>query len=93
LAEHANMSVNFVGDIERGNKWPHPDSLAKIAGALEVNVFELFLDEDAQITAKTQNIMSRFVRDVSLTLNKSLALSVNQSVEHVRKQYGLPEKA
>jgi len=93
LSEYANISINFLGDIERGNKWPRPDTLTRLADALEVKVFELFLEEDAQIDAKTQTLMGRFVKDVSLTINKSLFLSVNQSIEYVRKQYGLAEKA
>jgi len=91
LAEHANISVNFLGDIERGNKWPRPDSLVKIADALEVKVFELFQEEDARINPTTQTLMNRFVKDFSLTINKSLSVSVNQSIEHIRRQYGLAE--
>ena len=91
LAEYANVSINFVGDIERGNKWPHPDSLTKLADALEVKVFELFLEEGTSHSVKTQTVMARFVKDVSLALHKSLALSVNQSIEYTRKQYGLTD--
>jgi transcriptional regulator with XRE-family HTH domain len=91
LAENANISINFLGDIERGNKWPHPETLTKLADALEVKVSELFFEEDAKLNEDTEILMSRFVKDVSLTINKSLTLSVNQSIEHVRKQYGLTE--
>jgi len=91
LAEYANISINFLGDIERGNKWPHPDSLTKLADALEVKVFELFMEEDMEVNQETQTLMGRFVKDVSLTINKSLSLSVNQSVEYIRKQYNLAE--
>jgi len=93
LAERASISINFVGDIERGNKWPHPDTLARLADALEVRVFELFFEGDMKVSPDAQALMNRFVKDVSLTINKSLALSVNQSIEYIRKQYGLAEKA
>ena len=89
LAEYANISINFLGDIERGKKWPHPDTLTKMADALEIKVFELFLEEDMAVNPKTKTLMNRFVKDVSLTINKSLSLSVNQSIEHIRKQYNL----
>ena len=89
LAEYANISLNFLGDIERGNKWPHPDTLSKMADALEVKVFELFLEEDTAVNRKTQILMNRLVKDVSLTIHKSLSLSVNQSIDHIRKQYHL----
>jgi len=89
LAEYAKISINFLGDIERGNKWPHPDTLTKMAAALEVKVYELFLEEDTPVNPATQTLMNRFIRDVSLTINKSLSLSVNQSIDHIRKQYKL----
>jgi len=93
LAEYANISINFLGDIERGKKWPHPDTLSKIADALEIKIFELFMEENIDINTETQTIMNRFVKDVSLTVNKSLSQSVNQSIENIIKQYGLNKKS
>ena len=87
LAESANISINFLGDIERGKKWPHPDTLSKLADALEIKVYELFMEEDISISPENKAIMSRFVKDVSLTINKSMSLSINQSIETIRKQY------
>ena len=89
LAEYAKISINFLGDIERGKKWPHPDTLTKMADALEIKVFELFLEEETEINPKTQTQMKRFIKDFSLTINKSLSLSVNQSIENIQKQYNL----
>jgi len=89
LAEYANISINFLGDIERGNKWPHPETLSKLADALEIRVFELFMEEDNELNTKTKKLMNRFIKDVSLTINKTLSLSVNQSIGYVRKQYRL----
>jgi transcriptional regulator with XRE-family HTH domain len=89
LAEYANISINFLGDIERGKKWPHPETMAKLADAMEIKVFELFIEEDNEINPKTRKLMSRLIKDVSLTMNKTLSLSVNQSIEYIRKQYKL----
>ena len=89
LAEYAKISINFLGDIERGKKWPHPETLVKMADALEIKVFELFLEDETEVNPKTQTLMKRFIKDVSLTINKSLSLSVNQSIENICKQYDL----
>ena len=89
LAENANISINFLGDIERGKKWPHPDTLSRLADALEINVFELFLEEDIPVNLETHDVMKRFVNDVSLTINKTLSLSVNQSIDLICKNYKL----
>jgi transcriptional regulator with XRE-family HTH domain len=89
LAEYANISMNFLGDIERGKKWPHPETLTKLADALEIRVFELFMEEDSEINPKTTKLMNRFIKDVSLTINKTLSLSVSQSIDYIHKQYKL----
>jgi len=89
LAEYANISINFLGDIERGNKWPHPETLTKLAAALEIRVFELFVEENDDFMPETKKMMNRFVKDVSLSIKKTLSLSVNQSIEFVRKNYKL----
>ena len=41
LAEKAGISIPFLSDIERGNKWPYMDTLINIANVLEVDVYEL----------------------------------------------------
>jgi len=89
LAEYANISINFIGDIERGKKWPHPDTLTKLADALEIKVFELFIEENKELNMETKKIINRFIKDISITMNKALSLSINQSINYVRKQYSL----
>ena len=89
LAEYAKISTNFLGDIERGKKWPHPETLVKMADALNVKVFELFLEEETEANPETQAQMSRFINDVSLAINKSMSLSINQSIDYIRKRYKL----
>ncbi|MBS2027241.1 MAG: helix-turn-helix transcriptional regulator [Deltaproteobacteria bacterium] len=43
LAERADISVSFLSMIERGERAPHLQTLAHIAGALEVELAELFV--------------------------------------------------
>lgn len=45
LGERADVSYKYVGAIERGEKNPTLDNLAKIAKALDVKLFELFIFE------------------------------------------------
>ena len=46
LAFEAGISIPFLSDIERGNKWPSPETVAKIASALQIALFELFIPAD-----------------------------------------------
>jgi transcriptional regulator with XRE-family HTH domain len=43
LSERAHISVSFLSMIERGERSPHLETLAKIAEALEVRLADLFL--------------------------------------------------
>ena len=45
LAEYSDISIPFLSEIERGNKWPFPDTLGKIAKALNVQIHELFWEK------------------------------------------------
>jgi transcriptional regulator with XRE-family HTH domain len=42
LAERARISISFLSMIERGERSPHLETLAKIANALEVPLADLF---------------------------------------------------
>jgi transcriptional regulator with XRE-family HTH domain len=44
LAESAELSANFVGEIERMEKTVSVDALARIAAALNVRIRDLFKD-------------------------------------------------
>jgi transcriptional regulator with XRE-family HTH domain len=49
LAERSEISVSFLSMIERGERAPHLETLAKIAGALQVPITELFsFDSDPE---------------------------------------------
>jgi transcriptional regulator with XRE-family HTH domain len=89
LADQAGISITFLGAIVRGNKWPYPDTLSNLAKALDIPVHELFVEDKKTTDTDIRELMGRFVKDVSLTLNKSVSLSLNQSLEHLRKQYFL----
>ena len=46
LAAYSDISIPFLSEIERGNKWPYPDTLAKIVDALGIKPHELFRESN-----------------------------------------------
>jgi transcriptional regulator with XRE-family HTH domain len=78
LAEKAGVSIPFLSQIEMGNKWPHPDSLAKIGEALNVQIYELFRGE---------NEMMNDVRAVISKLAIELTTLMDSASEHLKKNY------
>ena len=83
LAEKANISMNFLSEIERGNKWPYPETLQNLAESLGVEVFELFRPE-AESVPGMGDYMRRFSNDVFIAVQES----VKKSINNVKKQYG-----
>ncbi len=64
LAERANISVSFLSMIERGERSAHLDTLASLAGALEVPLDELFQEKNhvPQLTDATLRPIAEFVQ-------------------------------
>ncbi|MCL1813489.1 MAG: helix-turn-helix domain-containing protein [Treponema sp.] len=77
LAEKAHISITFLSNIERGNKWPYPDTLVKIAKALNVEEFELFRQENT-IADDTATFIDRLVMDISVSVNNSIKKTYRQ---------------
>ena len=82
LAENADISMNFLSEIERGNKWPYPDTLQNLADALNVEVAELFTSESTGENS-SERYMKRFSKDLTLAVEQA----VKRAVQSVQKQY------
>ena len=77
LAEKANISITFLSNIERGTKWPYPDTLVKIAKALKIEEFELFRKNDT-VYNDTAIHIDRLITDISLSVSKSIEKTYRQ---------------
>ena len=81
LAEKIGVSSQNINDIEGKRRWPRESTLIKIADALEIDVYQLFIphnlndikiddtDENAKIRAKIQ---AQLVSDFRNSMNKML---------------------
>ena len=84
LAEKMDISTNYLSDIERKKGWVSPFSLAKLANALEIEVFELFKPQEAT-TEDTQEKLNKCLEDFSTSLKVSFEKSIVDSMEKIRK--------
>ena len=87
LAEKANISMNFLSEIERGLKWPYPENLQNLADSLDIEVYELFRPETA-LEPEISKYMERFTKDVTIAVQES----VKKSLQNVNKQYQTASK-
>src|SRR5215510_893052 len=70
LAEKADISIIFLSSIERGTKYPKVDTLARIAGVLEVEVFELFKGD--LVPSDSKELVTYLSKDITNKLNSAL---------------------
>jgi len=78
LAEKLDISVNFLCNIENGNRWISPQTLVKFASTLNIEPYELFKPDGA------------LPPDVPLILNKCLdeaVVAVTQTLNQIRGYY------
>jgi len=81
LAEKLGISVNFLCNIENGNRWISPQTLVKFASALNVEPYELFKPAEA------------LPPELPLILNKCLdeaVVAVTKTLNQIRSYY-LPQ--
>ena len=74
LASYSEISIPFLSEIERGNKWPFPDTLAKIANALDVKIHDLF--REAEIQSNKEADFTNMVINEIFTAQKTAADNV-----------------
>ena len=78
LAEKADISLGFIGDIEAGKKFPSAATLQKFVNALEIEPYQLFVDgrngspplNQALVASIEKELIGRLGREVSLVFNE-----------------------
>lgn len=72
LAERIGLSSSFVGELETGTKYPSALTLERIAEALSLRPYQLFLDEqDWELRDKAETVADMH-RELKLRLNAEL---------------------
>jgi transcriptional regulator with XRE-family HTH domain len=86
LAEKAGISVPYLGALERGEKWPSPETFAGIACGLGIEAFTLMRPEDAS-SQEVKKIIAKLINDITTLVNSSLNM-----MNTVIRETSSPEK-
>ena len=86
LAEKAGISVPFRSNIERNNKWPYPETLAKLAEALDVEVNALFQEKKPR-SDSLRNVLPQFKKDIEVSIHKKVSSAIDNSLDTVFAMY------
>jgi len=93
LSEKIDISANYLSAVETGKGWVTPLTLVKLAKALEIEVFELFMPMNPAISTQSEyefKKMRRFAKDLTLVIEASTSEasnSIKKNVAKVCKEY------
>ena len=71
LAFDAGISIPFLSDIERENKWPSPETISKIAKALKIEFYQLFYP-DSQMDKENKILIEKLLNEISIAQNTAI---------------------
>ncbi len=79
LAELTDISTTFMGEIEKGRKYPSASTLQKLSEALGVRPYQLFLSSEDK---KEYNKVKTLIQ-----LEKELQENITEDIRSVIKKY------
>jgi len=89
LAEKSGLSIVYLSDIERGNKWPYLNTLVKLSKAFKMEVYELLMPENTPRPIDAP-ILDKYTKEVAAIFEKSLEMAIKraaQSLATMQDQY------
>jgi len=69
LANQANLTHNFINDIENGKKWVSDETIGKLATALKAEPYQFFLSE-SKWNEKGAEMFATYLCDFQNTFEK-----------------------
>ncbi len=83
LAEEANMSVQAINFFEGKRRWPGEDYLSKLAAALGVEVYQLFVPHDTkpiviEETPKNERIRAQITEEVVDDVRRAMTKALDK---------------
>ena len=87
LAEKIGVSSQNINDIEGKRRFPRTDTLVKLAAALDVEVYQLFIPQDKtpiiiEETSENEKIRSQITKEII----ENIRITINKSLDKIEKQ-------
>ena len=79
LAERADISVPYLGALERGEKWPSPETFTGLARGLGVEPHDIMRPEDAA-SREIKWVTDKLISDITTLVNSALKM-MNTTVQ------------
>jgi transcriptional regulator with XRE-family HTH domain len=85
LSEKCDTTSNYIGQIEMGRRIPSFDKIEKIASALEIPSYELFIYESTEKKQekklKTKEYLQKMPQNIKKEIISHLLASINKNIK------------
>jgi transcriptional regulator with XRE-family HTH domain len=84
LAELVGISTHYLAMLEIGRNFVTSDTLERLAAALEIPVFELFLTEQSprmELEQLRQDILKELTKEINKTVSKAIKQSFAEEMK------------
>jgi transcriptional regulator with XRE-family HTH domain len=85
LSEKCDTTSNYIGQIEMGRRIPSFQKIEKIAAALGIHSFELFMCEAAEKTQenkpKTGDFLQKMPQNIKKDIISNLLTAINKDIK------------
>ena len=78
LAELAGVSVPFIGEIEIARKSPSLENVQNIAEALDMQVYQLFVEEEQREVVSKQRMFSELKKELQTKVLKDIDATIRR---------------
>jgi len=85
FAEKADISINFLSDIETGKKWPSIQTMIKFANAFNIDVYELLKPENI-LPDKSSHVIEKYTKEILAIINKSVGNIENKYITQIKRR-------
>lgn len=69
LAELSDLSTSFIAEIESGKKFPSSRSIERIAAALALQPYQLFLEDNERREIDTVSRITKLTRELKVSVS------------------------
>lgn len=83
LAERCDTAGSYIGEIEIGRKFPSVEMIEKIAGALNIEAYRLFVDETGKDADESLDYLSTLPIRIRLDLMEQLKDIIHAGIGQV----------
>jgi len=91
LAEKVKVTPHYIGMIEMGRNFPTTDLIERIARALNIDIYELFVENNSP-TKEMEKLRYEIIDEIKKTITETVIQAVREAFKENAKHHSQKSK-